>query len=83
LHQINEHAPSGNANMLAHKRKYGETQVDQLASTSTNFHVAFEADKALPPSSPHEHHHISADTRHKIDLLRWLGENKDNCALEV
>lgn len=75
LHKIKEHAPK---NTFARKRKYGGEE-----HTASKPYVAFKDDETLPPSSPHEHHHISTDTRHKLDLLCWLGEHKDDPAVEV
>ena len=74
-------APSGTS-ILAHKCKYGNYDT-QVTITSANSYVAFEGGEALPPSSPHEHHHISVDTHHKINLLHWLSNNQDDPALEA
>jgi hypothetical protein len=79
LHHIKELAPS-DTSTRARKRKYGDIEPKPSAALP---HVAFEDDEELPQSSPHEHHHISQDTRHKIDLLRWLGDNEDDLGLKV
>jgi hypothetical protein len=75
LHHIKELAPSGTSTRTR-KRKYGNIEAALP-------HIAFEDDEELPQSFPHKHHHISRGTRHKIDLLRWLGDNEDDPALKV
>jgi hypothetical protein len=79
LHHIKELAPSGTSTQ-ARKRKYGNIEPKPSAALP---HIAFEDDEELLRSSPYEHHHISQGTRHKIDLLKWLGDNEDDPALKV
>jgi hypothetical protein len=42
-----------------------------------------QGDEALPPTPPELHHHISGETRHKVFLAEWLGNNEDDPALKV
>jgi hypothetical protein len=39
--------------------------------------------ESLPPTSPTTHHHISAETRNKVDIADLLDENEGDPALEV
>ena len=39
-------------------------------------------EEVLGPTPP-EDHHISKDVRHKVDILKWLAENKSDPALTV
>jgi len=39
--------------------------------------------ESLPPTSPTTHHHISAETRNKVDIAELLDENEGDPALEV
>ena len=39
--------------------------------------------ESLPPTSPTEHHHISAEARNKVDIADLLDENEGDPALEV
>ncbi|KDR80175.1 hypothetical protein GALMADRAFT_62788 [Galerina marginata CBS 339.88] len=41
-----------------------------------------QASEALPPTPPEQHHHISEETRHKVPLAGWLGENEEDPALK-
>ena len=37
----------------------------------------------LVPTPPEQHHHISADVHHKVDILKWVTDNHDDPALTV
>ena len=39
--------------------------------------------EVLPPTSPTIHHHISAETRERVDIIQYLDDNEDNPALKV
>jgi hypothetical protein len=39
--------------------------------------------EVLGPTPPEQHHHISKDVRHKVDVLRWLADNRTDPALKV
>ena len=67
---------------LSRKRKYGKER--QLSSSeSHNPRIPFHNDEHLPLSSPDQHHEMSRDTHHKLDLPTWLGDLSDDPALEV
>ena len=40
-------------------------------------------EEVLGPTPPEDHHHISKDVRHKVDVLKWLADNKGDPALTV
>lgn len=40
-------------------------------------------EEVLDPTAPEDHHHISKDVRHKVDVLKWLADNKHDPALTV
>jgi hypothetical protein len=39
--------------------------------------------EVLPPTSPTVHHHISTETREKVDIAQYLDDNEDDPAVEV
>ena len=39
--------------------------------------------EVLPPTSPTAHHHISTETREKVDIAQYLDDNEDDPAVEV
>ena len=39
--------------------------------------------EVLPPTSPTIHHHISAETRERVDIYQFLDEHEGDPALEV
>jgi hypothetical protein len=45
--------------------------------------VAVEEPDTLPPTLPEVHHHISTDTRQKVELLQWLDRNREDPAIQV
>ena len=40
-------------------------------------------EEVLGPTPPEDHHQISKDVRHKVDVLKWLADNKSDPALTV
>jgi hypothetical protein len=42
-----------------------------------------EDSEVLGPTPPEHHHHISQDVRHKVNVLNWLANNRDDPALKV
>ena len=61
-----------------HWEKLREGNRKSLAPT-----IPFEEAEDLPFTDPQVHHHMSSDTRHKIDVVRWVGENEDDPAMTV
>ena len=45
--------------------------------------IPFEEAEDLPFTDPHVHHHMLSDTRHKIHLVQWVGENEDDPTMMV
>ena len=39
--------------------------------------------EVLVPTPPEQHHHISMDVHHKVDILKWVMDNHDDPALTV
>jgi hypothetical protein len=39
--------------------------------------------EVLGPTPPEQHHHISKDVRHKVDVFKWLADNWKDPALKV
>ena len=39
--------------------------------------------EVLGPTPPEQHHHISTDVCHKVDILKWVMDNHDDPALTV
>lgn len=54
--------------------------VDQDAYT---LNIPLGEEEVLGPTPPEDHHQISKDVRHKVDVLKWLAENKNDPALTV
>jgi hypothetical protein len=40
-------------------------------------------EEALGPTLPEHHHHISKDIRHKVNVHKWLADNRKDPALNV
>jgi len=40
-------------------------------------------EEVLGLTPPEQYHHISEDVCHKVDIFKWLADNKDDPALEV
>ena len=62
--------------------KKGKKKAQQTQGTST-LNIPLEEEEVLGPTPPEQHHHISKDIRHKVDVLKWLADNKDDPALNV
>jgi hypothetical protein len=64
---------------MARKRKYAQGDAD----CTTDPRVPFNDSEVLDVSSAREHHQISRDVRHKIDLAVWLVEHGEDPAIKV
>jgi hypothetical protein len=53
------------------------------AQETSTLNIPLEEEEVLGPTPPEQHHHISKDVRHKVDVLKWLADNKDDPALNV
>ena len=74
LHKINlRNGETGN-----HQKKLRKTNQKNSAPT-----IPFEEAENLPFTDPQVHHHMSSDTRHKVDLVRWVGDHEDDPAMMV
>ena len=61
------------------KRKYNATKPDVPGNPT----VAFNEQEMLPDTNRNAHYHMSADTRHKLNISEWLGEHNGDLAPEV
>ena len=53
-----------------------------MEETNT-LNIPLGEEEVLGPTPPEHHHHISKDVRHKVDVLKWLADNRGDPALEV
>jgi hypothetical protein len=54
----------------------------QDANTAT-LNIPLGEEEVLGPTLPEHHHHISKDIRHKVDVHKWLADNRKDPALNV
>jgi hypothetical protein len=66
--------------VLEKKRQHNEVLVGQDAYT---LNIPLREEEILGPTPPEDHHHMSKDVRHKVDVLKWLVDNKHDPALTV
>lgn len=45
--------------------------------------IPLSEEETLGPTLPEHHHHISKDTRHKVNVHKWLVDNQKDPALNV
>ena len=50
---------------------------------SNTLNIPLSETELLGPTPPEVHHHILKDVRHKVDVLKWVADNRDDPALEV
>jgi len=43
----------------------------------------FDVSEALPPTPPSQHHHISEERKHHLNIPTWLKENEGDLAVQV
>jgi hypothetical protein len=43
--------------------------------------IPLRDEEVLDPTPPEDHHHISKYVCHKVDVLKWLADNKSDPAL--
>ena len=60
--------------------KAGESEESEDIST---LNIPLGEEEILGPTPAEDHHHISKDVRHKVDVLKWLADNKGDPALTV
>lgn len=65
------------------KRVLDETRHNEVDRDSCTLNIPLGEEEVLGPTPPEDHHHISKDVRHKVDVLKWLADNKDDPALTV
>lgn len=55
----------------------------QSKDDTTTLNIPLTDVEVLGPTPPEQHHHISKDVRHKVDVLKWLADNRKDPALKV
>jgi hypothetical protein len=73
-------AQQGLKNSLLNQNQQKPNAVQRVTST---LNIPLEEDEVLGPTPPEDHHHISKDVRHKVDVLKWLADNRQDPALKV
>jgi hypothetical protein len=70
---------------LIHRLKErNKRRLQELARTDEDLPtVSLEERETLPPTPPTKHHYISTETRQKVEIPRWLSNNKDDPAVHV
>lgn len=54
-----------------------------LDENGYTLNIPLGEEEVLGPTPPEDHHHISNDVRHKVNILNWLADNKNDPALTV
>jgi len=62
------------------KRKKAQKRPTEETNT---LNIPLAEEEVLRPTPPEHHHHISKDVHHKVDVLKWLVDNRGDPALEV
>ena len=56
-------------------------QIQHVEENTLN--IPLSEEEALGPTLPEHHHHMSKETRHKVDVRKWLADNWKDPALKV
>ena len=67
----------------AFKKKRLDDNQYKLEDDMITLNIPFTEVEVLGPTPPEQHHHISKDVRHKVDVYKWLAENRKDPALKV
>jgi hypothetical protein len=65
------------------KRALNENRPNKVGQDAYTLDIPLGEEEVLGPTPPEDHHHISKDVRHKVDVLKWLSDNKNDPALTV
>jgi hypothetical protein len=68
--------------VLDQKRCNDSDILGQDRDTNT-LNIPLGDEEVLGPTPPEDHHHISKDVRYKVNVLKWLADNKNDPALTV
>ena len=63
------------------QKQHNDSEGSQGANT-LNIPIIGE-EEALGPTLPEHHHHILKDVRHKVNVHKWLADNRNDPALKV
>jgi hypothetical protein len=58
-------------------------QKDLGNESSDTLNMPLGDDKVLGPTPPEKHHHISKDVCYKVEVFKWLADNRKDPALKV
>jgi hypothetical protein len=64
-------------------RKQQLMDASEVGQNTNTLDIPLEEEEVLDPTPPEQHHHISKDVRHKVDILKWLADNRKDPALKV
>ena len=67
---------------LLEQNEHNEGSEDANTMTET-LNIPLGEEEALGPTLPEHHHQISKDIRHKVDVHKWLANNRKDPALNV
>ena len=65
------------------KAQQGMKKHKSTHSKAATLNIPLDEEEVLGPTPPEDHHHISKDVRHKVDVLKWLSDNRKDPALVV
>ena len=68
------------AQQVSKKKELVENQSEDNTNT---LNIPFTEVEVLGATPPEQHHHMSKDVRHKVDVLKWLADNWNDPALKV
>jgi hypothetical protein len=66
---------------LEHNQRNEGSQPEDANTVTLNIPLGEE--EALGPTLPEHHHHISQDIHHKVNVHKWLADNRQDPALKV
>jgi hypothetical protein len=65
------------------KQQLEQNQHNEEGQDADTLNIPLGDEEALGPTLPEHHHHISNDIRHKVDVHKWLADNRKDPALKV
>ncbi|KAF8810798.1 hypothetical protein BYT27DRAFT_7253415 [Phlegmacium glaucopus] len=72
-----------NNSILGSARETMFAELHDIPNEKTNtLNIPLEEEEVLSPTPPEHHHHISKDVCHKVDVLKWLADNRIDPALK-
>ena len=65
------------------KQVLDEKRLNLNEGLAHTLNIPLGEEEVLGPTPPEDHHHISKDVHHKVNVLKWLAENRHDPALTV